>query len=340
MVPVERLLDGMQRPVRGHAFDGGDLASVRLDCQDRAGLHGLSVEKDGARPAGGRVAADVGACEPERVPQEEHEKLPGFDLSLTPNPVHGESDAAQGASLLSSRARGSTAQGMWAGVAWPGRGSLDRASSTEADARERVPVRFRRPEPPGSTLATPTPRSRCQPQSLLSSLRGGQPGTGYRRCSSRQALRVFEPIDSSLWEVQTWVALTIPLGPAGLPLCRSITPCSSSARVWLPMPRACSRPQQRAGAAACSSWVSPGWAKLPLCRPWWSTRRATFGSLSRVVTPWSSSYLSGCFLKPSTSWGEAACWAFREREWLPPTLVPPVSSRSFAGWSRTPTLPR
>ena len=66
VVLLERLLHRVQLAVGGQALDGGDLGAVGLDGEHRARLHRLAVEQHGARAARRRVAADVGAGEPER----------------------------------------------------------------------------------------------------------------------------------------------------------------------------------------------------------------------------------------------------------------------------------
>src|SRR5947208_2116084 len=72
---VEGLLHRMQLAVRGESFDRRQLLPVRLDCEQRAGLHGLAVQEDRAGAAGGRVAPDVRPRQPELLAQEVDEQL-------------------------------------------------------------------------------------------------------------------------------------------------------------------------------------------------------------------------------------------------------------------------
>src|SRR6476660_4651771 len=66
LVP-ERLLEGMQRRAVDHALDRPDLGAVRLDREHGAGLRAAAVHVNGAGAAVARVAADVGAGQPEHV---------------------------------------------------------------------------------------------------------------------------------------------------------------------------------------------------------------------------------------------------------------------------------
>src|SRR5689334_2359336 len=63
----EALLDGMQLTVLGQALDRGDLGAVGLHGEQGARLHRLAVHEDGAGAALAGVAADVGACQPDRL---------------------------------------------------------------------------------------------------------------------------------------------------------------------------------------------------------------------------------------------------------------------------------
>ena len=90
---MERVLQRVQGPVRfGQGFDRRDLATVRLDGQERAGLHRLTVEVHGARAAGRRVAPDVGSGEAQLLPEEVHEERARLDIGLAPRPIHGDRD--------------------------------------------------------------------------------------------------------------------------------------------------------------------------------------------------------------------------------------------------------
>src|SRR5207248_4244557 len=78
------------------AFDGGDGATFGLDGEQRAGLHCLAVEQDGAGPALAGVAADVGAGKAEHVAEEVDEQDAGLDLASLCNPVDLDGDGAHG----------------------------------------------------------------------------------------------------------------------------------------------------------------------------------------------------------------------------------------------------
>ena len=89
LVP-ERLLERMEGGAVGHALDGPDLAAVGLDGEHRARLGALAVDVDGARAAVARVAADVGAGQPEVVAQEVDEQEARLDVGLVGLAVDGD----------------------------------------------------------------------------------------------------------------------------------------------------------------------------------------------------------------------------------------------------------
>src|SRR4029450_946518 len=60
VVAVERVLDRMHLPVGGDPLDRGDLTTLGLEGEERARLHRLAVEQNGARAARRGVATDVG----------------------------------------------------------------------------------------------------------------------------------------------------------------------------------------------------------------------------------------------------------------------------------------
>ena len=57
----EGLLKRMERPVRGHAFDGGDAPAVLHRRQHEAGIGAPAIDQHGAGAAGAEVAAFLGA---------------------------------------------------------------------------------------------------------------------------------------------------------------------------------------------------------------------------------------------------------------------------------------
>jgi hypothetical protein len=87
---MERLLDRMELPVGGQGLDRRDLAPVGLGGQERARLHGLAVEKHGARPARRRIAADVGSGEADGLPEEVHEEGARLDIRRAHLAVDGD----------------------------------------------------------------------------------------------------------------------------------------------------------------------------------------------------------------------------------------------------------
>jgi hypothetical protein len=89
---VKRLLDRMQGSVRREPLDRRDLSVLRLDGEHRAGLHGLAVDEDRAGAAGGGVAADVRAGQPEVLTQEVGEQPAGLHLGFAPHAVHRDRD--------------------------------------------------------------------------------------------------------------------------------------------------------------------------------------------------------------------------------------------------------
>src|ERR671918_154598 len=77
---LECFLDGMELPVASQSLDGRYLATVRLNREHRAGLHGCPVQQHRARPAIRRVAPHVRAGKPQVLTQEVHEEKPKLDV--------------------------------------------------------------------------------------------------------------------------------------------------------------------------------------------------------------------------------------------------------------------
>ena len=90
MLVPERLLDRMQRSVFGETFDRGDLAPVRLDREDAARFHRLSVDQNRARPALTGVAGDVRSGESGDFAQVMHEQKARLNLVLPLPSVDGQ----------------------------------------------------------------------------------------------------------------------------------------------------------------------------------------------------------------------------------------------------------
>jgi len=90
VVVVERLLDGVQRPVTGEALDGGHLAAVGLHGEHRARLHALPVEVHRACTAVAGVASHDGAGLAEALPQVVDEQRAGLDIVGVVHAVDGD----------------------------------------------------------------------------------------------------------------------------------------------------------------------------------------------------------------------------------------------------------
>jgi hypothetical protein len=86
---VEGLLDGVEGAVLCEALDRRQLLPVGLDGEERARLHRLPVHEQRARPARGRIAADVRTGEAEHVPQVVHEEQSGLDVVPVLDPIDG-----------------------------------------------------------------------------------------------------------------------------------------------------------------------------------------------------------------------------------------------------------
>src|SRR5919197_3137750 len=95
LVP-ERLLERMEGPVGRHALDGGDAVAVGLDRQDRAALHSVPVEVDGARPALAGIAADMRTRKSEVLPERLDEESTGLDIELSSDAIDLERDVPFG----------------------------------------------------------------------------------------------------------------------------------------------------------------------------------------------------------------------------------------------------
>src|SRR4051812_47579413 len=93
MALVEGLLHRIPLAVLGEALDRRDLAAVGLHSEDRAALHGLAVEVDGAGAAVGGVAADRRSGAPEPVTQVVDQEEPRLDVVLVTDAVDRRSDA-------------------------------------------------------------------------------------------------------------------------------------------------------------------------------------------------------------------------------------------------------
>src|SRR5437899_985339 len=85
-------LPRMQRGATRHPFDRGDRQAVRLNREHRAGLGATPADEDGARAAVARVAADMGAGQPEDVTQQVDEQEPRLDVRLASFAIDRDGD--------------------------------------------------------------------------------------------------------------------------------------------------------------------------------------------------------------------------------------------------------
>src|ERR1700738_1286952 len=86
----EARLYRVQLAARGEPFDGRHLAAIRLDGEERAGLDRRAVQQDRAGAAAGGVAADVGAGQPQGLPEEVDEQQPRLHVGRAGSPVDGD----------------------------------------------------------------------------------------------------------------------------------------------------------------------------------------------------------------------------------------------------------
>jgi hypothetical protein len=84
----------------GQSFDRHDLVTVRLHREEEARSHRVAVEEHRAGTADPMLATDVGAGQPELVPEEVAEQEPGLDAPLVRGSIHCDADAQGGAHEL------------------------------------------------------------------------------------------------------------------------------------------------------------------------------------------------------------------------------------------------
>jgi hypothetical protein len=90
VVLPEALLDRVQRVGASEPLDRRDLTAIGLDREDRARLHRVAVEMDGAGAAVGRVTTDVRPGQAELVAQRMHEQHSRLDLDVAGLAVDGQ----------------------------------------------------------------------------------------------------------------------------------------------------------------------------------------------------------------------------------------------------------
>src|SRR5476649_2892822 len=77
-----KLVDGSQ------TFDRVDLGAVKLNRKKKAGAHAVPVHENGASAANTVFAANMRACETERLSEKIGEKQPRFDRALVSGAIH------------------------------------------------------------------------------------------------------------------------------------------------------------------------------------------------------------------------------------------------------------
>src|SRR4030095_1416939 len=82
MLGHEALLQRVELAVLLQPFHRHDLAPVGLDGEHGARLHRTAIEQDGAGPAVGGVPPDMGAGEPEHLPDQVDQQQPRLDVRL------------------------------------------------------------------------------------------------------------------------------------------------------------------------------------------------------------------------------------------------------------------
>src|SRR5688572_12006479 len=90
MLLPETLLQGMQPSFGRQSLDCRNRGPIGLDCEDRARLDAPAIDQHGAGAALTRVAADMGASEPQVLAQEVNEKYARFDGAFANLAVDGE----------------------------------------------------------------------------------------------------------------------------------------------------------------------------------------------------------------------------------------------------------
>jgi hypothetical protein len=78
----------MELTIIGHAFDGPNLAAIRLHGKYGTGLHGPAIQKHRARAAVGGVAANMRSRERQEVADEMDQEKPRLYLCVMISAVH------------------------------------------------------------------------------------------------------------------------------------------------------------------------------------------------------------------------------------------------------------
>jgi hypothetical protein len=92
VVLPERLLHRMKIALLCQAFNGRYASAVSLRGQNRAGLHGLSIEHDGACAAERGLATDVSSRKAEHIAQVVDQQHARLNFALVRGSIHSEVD--------------------------------------------------------------------------------------------------------------------------------------------------------------------------------------------------------------------------------------------------------
>jgi hypothetical protein len=85
---LKSFLQRMEFTIIGHAFDGSNLATIRLHGKYGTGLHGPAIQKHRARTAVGGVAANMRSGERQEVTDEVDQEKPRLYLCIMVPAVH------------------------------------------------------------------------------------------------------------------------------------------------------------------------------------------------------------------------------------------------------------
>jgi len=92
MLLVETFLQGMQFAILLQAFNGHELAAMRLHSEHGAGFGSFAVDEDGTGAATGRITTNVGAGQVQDITQPVYEEQARFDVALVDGAIDGGAD--------------------------------------------------------------------------------------------------------------------------------------------------------------------------------------------------------------------------------------------------------
>ena len=158
VVALERLLQRRQHASAGERLDGLHRRAVDLDREQAAAAHRDAVEAHRAGAADAVLAADVGAGEPEAVPEEVGQEQPRLDVLADDLAVDGQRDLGHAARSQAAQRR-STSVPVKCGGRRRTRGSSPAGRRPGGErARLRAP-----PRSPRSRRPAPRPRRARRP---------------------------------------------------------------------------------------------------------------------------------------------------------------------------------